>query len=39
VYLPDGAASLALRDQPPVRLVRYLVRTRRARSAPQEVSA
>ncbi len=33
VYLPDGAASVAMKDQPPVVLARYLVR--RVRGVPE----
>jgi branched-chain amino acid transport system permease protein len=32
VYLPDGAASVAMKDQPPAVLVRYLLRTLRGRT-------
>ena len=38
VYLPDGAASVALKDQPPVVLVRYLIRTLRRPTAEKVAS-
>jgi branched-chain amino acid transport system permease protein len=37
VYLPDGAASVALKDQPPVVFARYLARA--VRGAPSEEAA
>lgn len=38
VYLPDGAASVALKDQPPVVLARYVARTLRGQAAEKVAS-